>query len=240
MALATEQRSLAERLIKLISQLWPMLDLERLDETWPALMSLIEGQVAKEHEMAARLAVEGYLLSRRAAGITSVFVPPAATLNGDALRASLAVTGPVAFKIARRRGFTPVKASKLALVQLQGAATRHALSGARDTTMLAIAADTEVSGWARIPRANACPFCLLLATRGGAYRSKESAATSKSGSSYHDHCGCVIEPIFSDTWSPPAHVEAAEQLYADSAARFTGKDKVRAFERAVRADRATE
>lgn len=238
MALATEQRSLADRLIKLIASLWPMLDLERLDETWPALMSMIEGQVAREHELAARIAVAEYLAARTAAGISTMFIAPVAALGVEALRTSLTVTGPIGYKIARRRGFTPSKASRLALTQLQGAASRHALAGARDTTLQAIAADPEASGWARIPRANACAFCLLLATRGGAYRSKSSALSSKSGSSYHDHCGCVVQPLFSGTWTPPAHVQAAEELYAASTARVTGKEKVRAFERAVREQRA--
>lgn len=238
MSLATEHRTLVDRLIRLIAQLWPMLDLERLDETWPSLMSLIEGHVAREHEMAARVAIEHYLADRAVAGVTSVFVPQAAELNRDALLNSLAVTGPIAYKIARRRGFTEAKASKLALVQLQGAASRHALAGSRDTTLRAVAEDPESRGWARVPRRNACAFCLMLATRGGAYRSKDTALTSKSGGSYHDHCGCVAVAIFDDAWTAPKHVRDAEELYVTSTARTSGRESIRAFERALREQRA--
>lgn len=238
MALATEQRTLADRLIRLIAQLWPMLDLDRLDETWPALMSLVEGHVQREHEMAARVAVAEYLAARAAAGVAGVFIPPIVALPLDKLRTSLTVTGPIAYKVARRRGFTPAKASKLALVQLQGAAARHALAGARNTTLQAVAADSEARGWARVPRPNACAFCLMLATRGGAYRSKSTALSSKSGSSYHDHCGCTAQPIFTDVWTPPKHVREAEELYAASTAGTSGKATLRAFEQALREQRA--
>lgn len=238
MALATAQREIVRRLITIITTLWPTLDLERLDETWPALLSLLEFHISTEHQMAARVAIEHYLADRAVASVSSVFVPQASELNIEALRTSLTVTGPVAYKLARRRGLTQPAASKLALVSLQGAAARHTLSGARDTTLAAVAEDPEARGWARVPRANACAFCLMLATREGAYRTKESATTSKDGKRYHDACGCVATAIFSDVWTPPRHVQRASELYAASTADVSGKAKLHAFDKALRQQRA--
>lgn len=41
--------------------------------------------------------------------------------------------------------------------------------------------------WRRVPDANACDFCLMLATRGAVY---ESAATAGAG---HRNCNCGVE-----------------------------------------------
>ena len=229
MTLRTEQRTIARRVLREMARLWPQLDPERIDETWPPLVALIERVVASEHSVASQVGIAEYLALRGAEGVTSVFLPSPAALALEAVRTSLTVTGPVAMKLAIRRGLPRPQASKLALVQLQGAAARHVLNGVRDTTLAAVAADPEVLGWARIARPGGCAFCVMLSTRGGVYRSKETALTSKSGTAYHDHCGCVTQPIFSETWSPPSYMRRFEELYESSTRDSYGKDKQRAF-----------
>jgi len=48
------------------------------------------------------------------------------------------------------------------------------------------------AGWARVPsRAEPCNWCLMLASRGGVYHSKEIAELGTNGKKYHGDCGCV-------------------------------------------------
>lgn len=238
-----EQRAVTNRLLARILAVFPMFNPDTIDTSWASMLTLIEAMVAQEHRVTASLAISEYMTQRRNALIVDSFTPAPAPLNVQALRTSLTVTGPVAMKNAIKRGVDPVRASKLALVQVQGSAMRYALAGSRDTTLTAVATDPQVKGWARISRANGCPFCLMLSTRGGAYKSKETALSSKSGSRYHDHCHCVVEPIFTDRdeWEPPTHIRKAEELYKESTKDLYGSGKTaqQAFAEALAAQRAS-
>jgi hypothetical protein len=51
-------------------------------------------------------------------------------------------------------------------------------------------------GYARVPNAGACAFCIMLASRGFVYRSEYTATTSKrTGDRYHEHCTCTAVPF---------------------------------------------
>jgi hypothetical protein len=49
---------------------------------------------------------------------------------------------------------------------------------------------TAFDRWRRIPLPGACDFCLILATRGAVYRTKEAALLTAAGQPYHNHCRC--------------------------------------------------
>ncbi|MBA1834157.1 hypothetical protein [Corynebacterium wankanglinii] len=97
---------------------------------------------------------------------------------------------------------------------------------------------TQAAGtrWARIPGGKACWFCLMLASRGAVYHSKESASlTSKrsatapevkfrnkaakgghryklgqaEGDKFHDNCDCQVVEVHDDAELPPI----VEELY---------------------------
>lgn len=255
--LAKQQQGIVQDLLRLLVALFPSLEPERITDTWPGLLMALVNEVDAAHTAAGQAAVGVYMDARKAAGTnTPPFRPALAQLDEDGLkrlRASLTITGPVALMRALRRGETPGMARKLALVQLQGTATRYALAGARDTTVNAVAADPVALGWARVPRPDACPFCLMLGTRavGGEddrtlYHSKESAGRtggrSKRGAdqAYHDHCRCEVVGVFTPDWSPPDHVLAAEELWKTSTAGKSGAKARKAFADAVNAQRAAE
>lgn len=46
------------------------------------------------------------------------------------------------------------------------------------------------AAWRRVPEPGACPFCLMLATRGAVYKSDRTAGN---GNKYHRHCHCRAE-----------------------------------------------
>lgn len=50
---------------------------------------------------------------------------------------------------------------------------------------------TDGVGWARVPSgATTCAWCLILASRGGVYTSKEMAQLGRKGKKYHGSCDC--------------------------------------------------
>lgn len=46
------------------------------------------------------------------------------------------------------------------------------------------------AGWARVPVGDTCNFCILLASRGGVYSSKDVAIFGFKGKKYHGDCDC--------------------------------------------------
>lgn len=66
-------------------------------------------------------------------------------------------------------------------------------------------------GWARVPSgAESCPFCVMLASRGAVYQSKETAAAFKHETKQgHNACDCRIVPVWNKN-----HWEGKEQANA--------------------------
>ena len=93
-----------------------------------------------------------------------------------------------------------------ALDRMEGTLQRAVFDGARDTTLLNV--QTTRSTWARYASANACAFCRLLATRGDAYRSEQTAATK-----VHDHCSCLPVEVRDNDYTPPDYVNQWQEQY---------------------------
>lgn len=186
--------------------LWPMLDPARLDDTSPAFVAAAVDLVRGGHALSARAAASYYLAYRvaeGAGGIAPAVVP--AVLDTDAVRTSIVVTGPVALKRATGKGVPFTVSVPNALTQVSGAVARHVQSGSWDTVQGAVQRDQQALGWARVADANGCAFCLMLASRGPAYKSEGTA-----GFEAHDHCACGIEPAFDGyQWDPVAEKAAA-------------------------------
>jgi hypothetical protein len=75
----------------------------------------------------------------------------------------------------------------------------------------------QVDGWARVAHPGACDFCVMLAGRGFAYTSEETAARAADGSRYHDRCRCTVTIGPAGTRDPAA--EAAYRQWKDQGAR---------------------
>lgn len=80
---------------------------------------------------------------------------------------------------------------------LYGAMQRMALETYRETIRLS--AFEAGNGFARVPEPGACEFCLMLASRGAVYYSKQEAlragqarwsVSGRVGEKYHDNCKC--------------------------------------------------
>lgn len=81
-----------------------------------------------------------------------------------------------------------------ALTMLTDATQRLVRQQARNTVDLNVRRDPAGATYARVPRGRTtCAFCLMLASRGPVYGSKNSAA----GNHYHTKCDCEAEPVWS-------------------------------------------
>ncbi|MER5671152.1 hypothetical protein [Pseudonocardia alni] len=236
LALKLTRRELNTAVAKATQDLWDSIDLDNIDASWPAILDALIGIIAEAHGQGVEIAEDEYRTARLAAGILGdpPFAP--ATFRVDDLREALTINGPIALKVALRRRQSRERAIAVAMSRLVGTSTRLAADGARRTTLNMVAADGRSLGWARIPRPGACAFCMMLSTRGGAYKSRESALQTKDGLSYHAHCGCYPEPVFDDNWQPPKHVREAEKLYAETP---TNGDAIKSFRAAYEAAQNT-
>lgn len=79
----------------------------------------------------------------------------------------------------------------------------------RNTVVLSAAA--AGSGWCRVPERGACWFCLMLASRGAVYRSRDTALGSRGR--YHAHCRCVAAEVVGGHL--PARAQACVDYYQD-------------------------
>lgn len=73
--------------------------------------------------------------------------------------------------------------------QFIGDMIRNAL---RSQTQQCMRRDPTQPRWARVPQDKTCAFCVMLASRGFAYLSDETAG--KDGTRFHDDCDCRIVP----------------------------------------------
>ncbi|TMZ70762.1 hypothetical protein EMG21_27800 [Klebsiella pneumoniae] len=120
-----------------------------------------------------------------------------------------------------------------ALARLSTSLDRLVRQADRDTVAVNATADQHARGWRRVARPGACPFCVMLAGREGAYTSKAAAemvggsgrvrGTRPQGQSYHDHCRCFAAPVFPG-WEPDADVLRAQELYEQAAVPGSTRD----------------
>lgn len=83
-----------------------------------------------------------------------------------------------------------------ALSLIGGAIQRYVQQGGRDTLARNASRDPARPRWARVPSGvETCAFCLMLASRGFAYHTRQSAGEM---TQFHDLCDCQIVP----DWSP--------------------------------------
>lgn len=177
--------------------------------------------------------------ARRASrdGPSPIGLHPAPPIDSAALRASLVVTGPITIK----RTQDPRRAARKATATAQ----RHALNGGREVVADAITSDRRALGWIRIPNADACAFCLMLAGRGKFYKSERAAtirarrsrtgkrADDRADHEYHDKCRCQPRAVYSRDEDLPEINRRAATLWEDTTKGLRGKYARNAFRRAV-------
>lgn len=165
----------------------------------------------------------------------------AAAVGGQFYAASSAVVDDARVESLVRWGVKPLFGSSgsTVLSLLGGGVQRMVANAGRDTIIDNVMGDRVRVGYARIPRVGCCAFCSMLASRGAAYNSAESAggvggrgvdasvtagkrggqgkgvkargSRSLGSKDYHDFCRCRVVPVFvGDTF----HKEVEEKHLA--------------------------
>lgn len=213
-----------------VLRIWPLFNVADLETSWPALQAALEALVATRRRDAAGLAASYLRGFRGLEGVTGdLAVVLADKYDPEALRVSLAVTGPVTAKRSLALGATETVAAQSAAVAVSGAVSRHILNGGRETILRAVQTDAKALGYMRVTSGKACAFCAMLASRGPVYKSSVTAGARGSGNRYHDHCGCSVEPVYSRHAAVPAASQRFEQLWIQSTAGLSGQEARNAF-----------
>lgn len=200
----------------------PGMDLEELG-------FYLEAIIDRYGTAATESAVMALDASRRFHGVASVLPPPVIA----PLPPPQQVAGSLAWAASQADGDAP----RLARV-LAGPLGRLVQQSARFT----VSESTRAAGtrWARLPGPKACWFCLMLASRGAVYLSRESASLVSSrsatqpqafsrnrnttsghmftrgraeGQSFHDNCSCTVIESHTDADMPPTIQELHEEWY---------------------------
>lgn len=122
---------------------------------------------------------------------------------------------------------------------------------ARAQVIAAVEGDDKALGFARVPRPDACYFCMAQAMRRkrdgrpGVYKSRGTAGaiadknfTGSGEAKFHNNCHCVIEPVFSADYQLVPHVAAAEDIYYEATLHSKPGESLNDFRKALEAVRA--
>jgi hypothetical protein len=154
------QLQLRARVVRSLLGLWPMLDMERLDATFPT-WALSAGQlILDQHSASSSLAAQYLTAARYVAGVPgSPIIVPASPLPAEQIARSLRTTSVIAVKQAMTAGQTITQASANAFVLSSGAASRLVLNGGRDTVVQSVKADPRARGYQRVTSGKPCEYC---------------------------------------------------------------------------------
>jgi len=188
------------------------------DDLRSTLAELMPALAEKYGSRAAAAAKEFYLEERSAMEDAGEFEPIAAGADGDSIRrASLAA-------IERSASLKSLNAS------LDGILVRHVNAAADETVVWNARSDPARPKWALVPSAGACGFCLLIASRGFDYASKEKVAR-------HDHCKCTTVVDFSDDPALEGYdLGEVQGLYKDAKESMDDGELYREWEEAKSSD----
>jgi hypothetical protein len=160
---------------------------------------------------------------------------------------SLKVMGPVGQKSKTGRGMTPAQAKDVSFVQTAGAASRHVLTGGRQSLLTLVDRDTVAKGWIRVTDSDPCSFCAMLASRGPVFKDKAAFAESNAqfqnnpklgatpgDAKVHDNCACTMEPVYSLSAPWPGRAKEFRALYNEVIGfapnnRYHGAEALRVF-----------
>lgn len=204
-----------------ITQLWPLLNFERIDQSWQPWMRLVLPVLTKRHAMTSEQAGLFYRAARQhaigdpgPASLPKLASPP----TEEWVARAVGYSAPHVYARQINTGQTPEQANKAALTKTLGTTSRIVLDGARTTIEDTSKADPEAVGWYFQTDGDPCYFCAMIASRGIVFKddSFEIADTQfvgKGTAKVHNHCACILAPAFSKTQDLPDISRQALEVY---------------------------
>lgn len=177
---------------------WPGLPLDEPEAMRQVLADLLADLTETYAASAAALGADWYDSLRAEANAPGTFVARLPDLPGrEQIEASASYAASALY----------VDTDK-ALADMAAITDRIIAEADRAAIEVSVEADPAEPRWARVAQPGACAFCALLASRGPAYRTEETAGLAKHGRRYHEHCGCVATPVWPDeTFELPDYAE---------------------------------
>ena len=173
-----------------VAKLWPLLDWDALDESYPELAATMATLVRRNRQDSAGLASAYLKQVRRAAGLSDVQrVLLAEFLPTEQFETSLQTTSVIAVKKSIKNRVDRPVALANALTMTQGSMSRLVLNAGRETITRTSAADSRIIGWQRVGNGE-CDWCSMLLGRGAVYGADTVDFPA------HDSCRCSGEPVF--------------------------------------------
>lgn len=185
---------------KAFARLWGVIDLTKPDDAKSILLDMLPPIVEKYGDAAATAAAEMYeavLLAERGKRKT---VEVAETDTTGIVRSVKYAAGFI-------YGGSPLEAESI----LSKALDYYVKAPARETIEQNTYRDKKLGArYARVPQgATTCEFCVMLASRGFVYKTKQTADTLEGKGGYHTDCDCL--PVVSFSANPV--VEGYDQKY---------------------------
>lgn len=238
-----EQAAIAVAALAAIAALWRTLNPADVDADTESWIAAALDKTQRLRNKSARSAA-GYLDRTRALALPGAepFDHRILTsIDADAFRTSMLVTGPYRYTKLLSEGRTREQAAQIARASTGGAAVRHALAGGRETVNNAVTQDRAVLGYARQTGPTPCYFCAMLASAGPRYKSDKSfdasdarfGGKSNGTARVHDHCSCLMVPVYRDDLAWPGESRRFESLWRDATNGVNGsRNQLIAFRRA--------
>lgn len=154
-----------------------------------------------------------------------------------AAEVSLIVTGPVSQKRKAKRDKWLELARGESFVESSGAASRHVLTGGRQSLLTLVREDTRAIGWVRVTDGDPCAFCAMLASRGPVYKQNSFSRsdprwTGPGTVKVHDACACTLEAVYSRESLWPGRAAEFRRLWRQHIEkRYSGADARREWRR---------
>ena len=212
-------------------------DLSDLDMSWEMFAARAMPVILVNRDRSVEAAAQYVQRFRQAGSVAgTVTVRRAPPIDVDRMRYGLEYTAKIVVAGSLARGMSPQQAAQRGMVASVNSAEQWVHEGGRETAARTFDDDPQSVGWQRVVVSDEpCAFCLLMESRGPAYRSQSTAEFEA-----HVNCGCEVEGVYGD-WQPSDRQLAVDRLYRQSTEDVRGtKPRLRAFESAFRKQSALE
>ena len=220
------QLALRAAIIDAVVRIWPAFNPDELVGSWSTIEPALLALIAAGGHTSAGLAAAYYDEFRAAEQIAGRAAPVLATpLPVEEAVRSLRFVGLVETRSLVAAG--RADAAAVAFTNVSGEMSRQVLNQGRDTIVASVEADGQALGWARVTDSKPCAFCRMLASRGPVY------SQGRGGFSAHGHCGCSLEPVYSEDQPWPGRAREFRDEWNEATKGLSGADARLAFRRHV-------
>lgn len=238
------QLTISAALAAAIRDLWTATSPVSSDAAWDSFSAAVHAVVPQFGQAASVVSLDNYRATRIGAGLTDtprlpkVTAPPASKIDAGLdwaqdLR-----------RIADEQAIELAAIEAKILGRVDAAMQKVLADEARETTVAAVVGDEKALGFRRVPRPDACAWCLALAIRTttrtglaadfkryspgsmsgdehwGVFKSRASAGQLPEGATdlnrFHNRCHCVVEPIFDHSFVPADWLVDVAREYDDA------------------------